>query len=127
MILSDRELQFALDRGQFGVTPRPKPSAFASTAFDLCLDGKLSIWDEAKLKADPGMGVAELCFCPTAAGFNVRKVIRERTRIHDLQVDGTYRMPPRGGAGARLPPGVDPRKAPHPALVAALCQGRREE
>ena len=126
MILSDRELQFALERGQFGVTPRPLAAAFASTAFDLRLDGKLSIWDETKLKADPAMGVASLCFCPTASGFNVRQVIRERTRVHDLQIDGVYRMPPRGESalGFLLGWTLEKLRIPHSSRLCARVEGK---
>lgn len=126
MILSDRELQFALDRKQFGVSPRPLATAFASTAFDLRLDGKLSIWDTDKLKADPAMGVAELCFCPTDPGFNVRKVIRERTRVHDLQLDGVYRMPPRGSSalGFLLGWTLEKLRIPHSSRLCARVEGK---
>jgi dCTP deaminase len=46
MILSDREILAALDRGSVRITPAPDPSSdrWSSTALDLTLDAKLQVW-----------------------------------------------------------------------------------
>ncbi|HYT93892.1 MAG TPA: hypothetical protein VEL76_34555 [Gemmataceae bacterium] len=47
MILSDREIRAALDRGSVRLTPDPRQdgSVWSSTALDLRLDGQLAFWN----------------------------------------------------------------------------------
>lgn len=44
MILSDREISAALDRGFLRITPTPASERWSSTALDLTLDSKLQVW-----------------------------------------------------------------------------------
>jgi deoxycytidine triphosphate deaminase len=46
MILSDREIQLAIQRGLFSVKPPPKAEVYDSTTVDLRLDAELSVWGE---------------------------------------------------------------------------------
>lgn len=54
MILSDREIRAALHRGAIRITPDPRQDGevWASTAFDLRLDGQLALWKQP-LTVDP--------------------------------------------------------------------------
>ena len=44
MILSDRELRAALNRGALGITPTPAPEAWSATADDFRLAKELVVW-----------------------------------------------------------------------------------
>jgi dCTP deaminase len=46
MILSDHEIQAAMELGLLLIEPRPDPSAFSSTALDLTLDGVVLRWND---------------------------------------------------------------------------------
>jgi dCTP deaminase len=66
MILSDREILAALERGSIRITPRPDPSSacWSSTALDLMLDAKLQVWQRLV-----GAG-AQTLIRPSAPEFN---------------------------------------------------------
>jgi deoxycytidine triphosphate deaminase len=44
MILSDREIQVALESGMLRITPADSAERYSSTAVDLTLDGALQFW-----------------------------------------------------------------------------------
>ena len=46
MILSDHEIQAAMELGLLLIEPRPEPSRFSSTALDLTLDGVILCWND---------------------------------------------------------------------------------
>lgn len=93
MILSDREVQLAISRGLFSVTPEPRIEHYDSTTVDLKLDAIISIW--GKIEGNAAIGF-DPCFCPTANGFNVAEVVKDFTTEHDLVKKGPYKIPPRG-------------------------------
>jgi dCTP deaminase len=83
MILSDREIQMALDRGMLQITPAVSPERYSSTAIDLTLDGPLQSW---QVREGHGM---KTFLDPTDKEFNVTRLAQEHTQtIHcDLGVD----------------------------------------
>lgn len=73
MILSDREIQAALERGAVRITPAPVLGQFSSTAVDLTLGSELrtqgtaiqlEIWNVGGLAIvlDPGIPICQLIF-----------------------------------------------------------------
>lgn len=120
MILSDRELELALGRGQFFLTPRPEPVAFAPTAIDLRLGSEVNIWNASTLKGNPSLGNNEPCFCPSVPGFNVRSVIESHTTIHNLD-NSPYRL--RSG-GFLLAWTLERLRIPHSSRLAARVEGK---
>lgn len=53
MILTDREIQLALDTGQIVITPRPEANCYSSTTVDLTLSPQASRWK--KMSKIPGV------------------------------------------------------------------------
>jgi dCTP deaminase len=124
MILSDREIQLAIQRGLISVTEPPGAEMYDSTAVDLRLDAELSIWGE--IKGDPGVGFVP-CFCPGEAGFNVTRFISQFTRPHDLKNNGPYRIPPRCDKpweGFVLGWTREKLKIPHGSRICARVEGK---
>src|SRR6266852_4880688 len=66
MILSDREIWLALDKGGLKITPRPNLEVYSSTAVDLTLGGELLRW---KPKGGRG-GAKPTIFCPDDPEFD---------------------------------------------------------
>lgn len=60
MVLTDREIQIALQTGVLKIEPRPKPDAISSTSVELTLGDKFAVW-----RALPGMTIS-----PSADGFD---------------------------------------------------------
>jgi dCTP deaminase len=55
MILTDREIQIALECGQIKIAPVPDVSAFSSTSVDLTLGDKAAVWQaESGITLHPG-------------------------------------------------------------------------
>jgi dCTP deaminase len=78
MILTDREIQIALQTGVLKIEPRPKPDAVSSTSVDLTLGRDFAVWSSR-----PGMTI-----CPGAKGFKYTDYIdlqEKRTGAHVLQ------------------------------------------
>jgi dCTP deaminase len=48
VILTDREIQLALENEQIQILPEPKPEAFSSTSLDLTLDEPGHVWKELR-------------------------------------------------------------------------------
>lgn len=117
MILSDRELKLALARGRISITPTPPAEAWTSTAVDLRLDAELLEW--VPPQPDPSTGFSP-CFCPTAAGFNVRDIISRYTKAHDLSTQ-PYRIKPHqfmlGWTQEKL-------RLPHESRICARVEGK---
>jgi dCTP deaminase len=71
MILSDHEIQAAIESGLLLIEPRPDLSVFSSTALDLMLDSVVLRWNDPDPRA-PGT-VHELR--PAAAGFDLKQIM----------------------------------------------------
>ncbi len=82
MILTDREIKIAIDRGQIDVDPKPEPEAFSSTALDLTLNSKARIFKQAV-----GQGIN---FDPGATAYNFHSTIGLVTT--EVRLDPTYSL-----------------------------------
>ncbi len=71
MILSDHEIQAAIELGLLLIEPRPDLSLYSSTALDLTLDSVVLRWNDPDPSA-PGP-VQELR--PAAAGFDLKRIM----------------------------------------------------
>src|SRR5687767_1604292 len=89
MILSDREIQAALERPAVVIDPKPPPKAWSSTAVDLTLDKELRQW------ISPSDGSMEAAVCPGNRDYNYSSLVTKHTRIIDLD-DRPYDLAPRG-------------------------------
>src|SRR5262245_27263639 len=126
MILSDREIQLALRRQLFSITPAPAVEFYDSTTVDLRLDAELSIWGE--IKGEPSVNF-DPCFRPTVEGFSVTALIQRYSTSHNLteEEDGPYRIPPRGstpGQGFILGWTREKIRIPHSSRICARVEGK---
>jgi dCTP deaminase len=55
LILTDREIQVAIDVGQVIVSPRPDASAYSSTSLDLTLSNSIQEWLETHDGSEPNI------------------------------------------------------------------------
>ncbi len=78
MILSDRELRAALNRGALRITPDPPAEAWSSTALDLRLANDLLFWKR------PVAGGVESVVCPGSTEFDFEYV--RRTYSDPIQI-----------------------------------------
>jgi len=115
MILSDREILAALERGAVRITPRPDLSSerWSSTALDLTLDGNLRVW-----KKVGGTGAQNL-IRPSEPEFNA-------TSLADQ-----YAVPADCTDGFVIEPGmfllgwtVELIQLPHTSRLAARVEGK---
>ena len=82
MILTDREIEIALDRGQISIDPRPPREALSSTSIDLTLARAFAEWS-----AKPGQAVR-----PGAEGYVYTQFAKESQKRIDADL---YTLPPR--------------------------------
>jgi dCTP deaminase len=78
MILSDREIQAALQRGAAIISPEPNAKAWSSTAVDLTLASELRRW---KPLSDESVDAA---VCPGNPAYNYTKLAAKHTEIIDI-------------------------------------------
>jgi len=72
LILTDREIQIAIERGLIKIDPPPDSKAFSSTSVDLTLDPSLTSFNSAK----PGV---ETVIDPSQVGFGVETSLDSHT------------------------------------------------
>ncbi len=87
MILTDREIKIALERGSLVIDPRPHERAFASTSVDLTLDSVFSVFRPSKT------GI-ERIIDPALDGFDHDAAIAEVTEGQTIPADG-YALAPK--------------------------------
>lgn len=111
MILSDREIAAALDRGAIKVTPRPDIERWTSTAVDLALDEKLQVWGPITGE----VGVID----PEGPDFNV------------TDLAARYAVQESCARGFNLTPGmfllgwtIETIQLPHTSKIAARVEGK---
>src|SRR5436190_851914 len=74
MILTDREIQLAMENGQIEITPEPDDEAYSSTSLDFTLS------EPGELRnVLPGQPIR-----PGAAGYNYGQLTARKTRITSL-------------------------------------------
>jgi len=116
VILSDREIATALERGQVRITPSPgdlSADAWSSTALDLRLDARLQVW------RPPGPTAPRLVVDPCDVDFSAT----ELASSHAAEEDCTD--------GFEVEPGmfllgwtVEKLQLPHAARIAARVEGK---
>lgn len=87
MILTDREIQIAIDSKSIIVEPEPSDAAYSSTSLDLTLDPILTLF---KTRTN---GI-ETCIDPSATGFNHERVLSEVTEQLTMDPVRGYDFPP---------------------------------
>ena len=82
MILTDREIQAAIQCGQIIVNPTPNEDAYSSTSLDLTLSKSLRIW-----KPEPLKGVEHI-ICPSTEGYKFPEFVKAYSDPKELGSDG---------------------------------------
>jgi dCTP deaminase len=82
LILTDREIQAAIQNKQIVVDPLPSEVAYSSTSLDLTLSKFLRIWKTTDVK-----GVEEIV-CPATEGYKFNDFARRYSETKELGVDG---------------------------------------
>lgn len=115
MILSDREIMAAVERGLLGIDPCPPPDSklWTPTTLDLRLDAELRPWEELD-PADEGA-----ILDPTQEGFNSNAVVNQYTKAHDC-THGFIIRPNKLVLGWTL----EKIRLPHPSRLAARVEGK---
>lgn len=90
MVLTDREIQIAIDQGQIRIAPAPVPERFSSTSVDLTLAPQIRTW-----RAAAPDGGTPLILEPGSPGYHHQLTAERHTDSLELQPDG-YVIPPQG-------------------------------
>lgn len=88
MVLTDREIQFAIENGQIIIDPRPEESAFSSTSLDLRLSKSLRVW-----KKEVVAGVEKIV-SPATAGYSYADFAKAYSEMTEIAAEG-YVIEPR--------------------------------
>lgn len=112
MILSDREIAAALERGAIRITPVPAPVAWSSTAVDLTLDGEISRWKS------PAAGDAVVC--PGRHDFDYVQIAAAQTERVVLGQEGYDLLPLQFILGWTQ----EKIQLPHRSRIAARVEGK---
>jgi len=85
MVLTDREIQVAVENKQIVIDPLPNTAtAYSSTSVDLTLHRFIRTWIKPKVLP----GVEPVVVSPGTAGFKVLDCIKEYTDRHDIAPNG---------------------------------------
>jgi dCTP deaminase len=87
LILTDHEIQAALQCKQIIITPTPTVDAYSSTSLDLTLSNSLRIW-----KSEPIKGV-ERIICPSTEGYKFPEFVKEYSDLKRLGTEGYILTP----------------------------------
>lgn len=88
MVLTDREIQSAIDSGQIIITPVPRdPAAYSSTSLDLTLSKFLRVWRNTTVT-----GVDQIV-CPATKGYSFNEFSKAYSDSHEIP-DGGYVLEP---------------------------------
>jgi dCTP deaminase len=82
MILTDREILVAIERGQIKIDPSPPAAAYSSTSVDLTLSRYLRVWKT------PKAGGVEQIVCPAAKEYKFGDFSREFSESKEIGIDG---------------------------------------
>jgi dCTP deaminase len=82
LVLTDREIQAALQCGQIQIKPLPGVDAYSSTSVDLTLSKFIRTW-----KGDPLKGVEQV-ICPSAEGYNFNELLKNLSDSKELGIEG---------------------------------------
>jgi dCTP deaminase len=82
LILTDREIQAAIQYGQIIISPIPDVDAYSSTSLDLTLSKSLRIWKLETLKG------VEHIICPSTEGYKFPEFVKAYSDAKELGSDG---------------------------------------
>src|ERR1700691_4123258 len=82
MVLTDREIQAAIDHKHIVIDPPPNELAYSSTSLDLALSKFIRIWKTPSVK-----GVEEI-ICPATEGYKFNDFAKAFSEIRELSSDG---------------------------------------
>lgn len=82
MVLTDREIQAAIQNKQIIIDPAPGLDAYSSTSLDLTLSKFLRIW-----KDSPAVGV-ELIICPATDGYKYTDAANALSETREIEAEG---------------------------------------
>jgi dCTP deaminase len=89
MVLTDREIEVAIQTKQISITPTPNELAYSSTSLDLTLSTSLRLWRTPKAK-----GVEQIIISPAASGYVFNDVAKEHSEPKEMDSSG-YILEPR--------------------------------
>ena len=82
MILSDREMNAALDGRVIYIIPRPEPEFFSSTAVDLTLDKQLLLWEPK-----PSPSGSATAIRPHGENFDLKALMNDPQWARKVEID----------------------------------------
>src|SRR5277367_6154512 len=82
MVLTDREIQVAMENGQIVVEPFPDQIAYSSTSLDLTFSRFLREWKAATIK-----GVEQIV-CPATDGYKFSEFSAEFSQNREMTASG---------------------------------------
>ncbi|MFO0967989.1 MAG: hypothetical protein U0793_20720 [Gemmataceae bacterium] len=121
MILSDREIELALDQGTLVISPRPDPKHMDSTTVDLRLGPTLDQWDFPR--PDEGLGQQPLRFRPAHPGFKFHELEKRYTKQIDIKEKG-FELEPTPGRNFILGWTIERIYLPHKSRLCARVEGK---
>ena len=114
MILSDREIHAALERGAIGIDPAPDGALWSSTAIDLRLASQLRRWNP------PKVGGVAVAVDPHHDEFDINVLLGQCTEIVTVGPEG-YVLEPRS---FHLGWTIEKLKLPYRSRIAARVEGK---
>jgi dCTP deaminase len=82
VVLTDREIQVAIESSQIIIDPPPDQAAYSSTSLDLKLSKSLREWKKATVR-----GVDQIV-CPATAGYSFNDLAKEFSETKEMTGDG---------------------------------------
>jgi dCTP deaminase len=86
LILTDREIQAALQCGQIVINPTPAIDAYSSTSLDLTLSKSLRVWKTEKVKG------VERIISPATEGYVFSDFAKEYSDLRELSEEEGYTL-----------------------------------
>ena len=87
MILTDREIQVAIEHEQIRVAPLPTELAYSSTSLDLTLSNSIRVW-----KQPEAVGVQQI-ISPSTEGYKFNEFVQKYSILKELDKDGLVIKP----------------------------------
>jgi dCTP deaminase len=84
MVLTDREIQAAIQHRQIIIDPPPDQIAYSSTSLDLTLSKFLRVWKTATV-----IGVEPIIICPAIEGYKFTEVAKEYSESKEMNATET--------------------------------------